>query len=228
MSLLAVHISDGVLGPATLAIGFVIAGLLLIPALVRVRDEEVPRIALLTAAFFVSSSIHVRIGPTSVHLILNALVGMILGRRAPLAIAVGLVLQAVLLGHGGYSTLGVNTAVMSLPALPTRGLFRLLAGRRPSRARAMLAGGVIGSATVVVTAGLNATILIVGGIEDWRVVAATMFIAYLVLGIVEGVILGLTSGFLARVRPELLGLHVDRPSVRTACENVGFSATTET
>src|SRR5262249_26776153 len=160
------HISDGVLGPATLAVGFVIAGLLLIPALVRVRDEEVPRIALLTAAFFVSSSIHVRIGPTSVHLILNALVGMILGRRAPLAIAVGLVLQVVLLGHGGYSTLGVNTAVIALPALAARPLFCLLAGRRPTYLRALVAGGLVGWGTVVATAAINAAVLILGGIED--------------------------------------------------------------
>jgi cobalt/nickel transport system permease protein len=205
--LFAVHISDGVLGPATLAVGFVIAGLLLIPALVRVRDEEVPRIALLTAAFFVSSSIHVRIGPTSVHLILNALVGMILGRRAPLAIAVGLVLQAVLLGHGGYSTLGVNTAVIALPALAARPLFCLLAGPRPTYVRALVAGGLVGWGTVVATATINAAVLIVGGIEDWRIVAATMLVAYLVLAIVEGLILGLTAGFLLRVKPELLGLR---------------------
>ena len=215
MSLLAVHISDGVLAPATLAIGFAVAGLLLIPALWRVRDEEVPRIALLTAAFFVSSSIHVRIGPTSAHLILNALVGVVLGRRAPLAIAVGLVLQAVLLGHGGYSTLGVNTTAISLPALGAHAVFPTLAGRRPSRTRAMLAGGLTGWATVVATAGINAAVLIIGGIEDWRIIAATMFGAYMALAVVEGLILGLTTGFLVRVKPELLGLQTSLQSSPT-------------
>jgi len=208
VSLFAVHISDGPLGPLAVTVGFIVAGLLLIPAVWRVRDDEVPRIALLTAAFFVSSSIHVRIGPTSVHLILNALVGVILGRRAPLAIAVGLVLQAVLLGHGGYSTLGVNTAVISLPALAARALFLGLSGQRPSHLRAMVAGGLVGWGTVIVTAAINAAVLIFGGIEDWRIVAATMFGAYLVLAIVEGLILGLTAGFLLRVKPELLGLKV--------------------
>jgi len=215
VSLLAVHISDGVLAPATLAIGFAVAGLLLIPALWRVRDEEVPRIALLTAAFFVSSSIHVRIGPTSAHLILNALVGVVLGRRAPLAIAVGLVLQAVLLGHGGYSTLGVNTTAISLPALGAHAVFPMLAGRRPSRMRAMLIGGLIGWATVVATAGINAAVLIIGGIEDWRIIAATMFGAYMALAVVEGLILGLTTGFLVRVKPELLGLQTSLQSSPT-------------
>ena len=71
----------------------------------------------MAAAFFVATLIHVKVGPTSVHLLLNGLVGVILGRRAPLAIAVGLFLQAALLGHGGFLPLGVNTCVMSLPAL---------------------------------------------------------------------------------------------------------------
>ena len=50
---------------------------------------------------------------------------MVLGWRAGLAIPVGLFLQAVLLGHGGISTLGVNACVMTLPALAAGGLFRV-------------------------------------------------------------------------------------------------------
>ena len=41
----------------------------------RIREDEIPRVALVTAAFFVASLIHVRVGPTSVHLLLNGLVG---------------------------------------------------------------------------------------------------------------------------------------------------------
>ena len=65
----------------------------------------------MTAAFFVASLIHVSIGPTSVHLLLNGLLGVIVGRRAPLAVLLGLTLQAVLFGHGGFTTIGVNTCV---------------------------------------------------------------------------------------------------------------------
>ena len=82
-ALLAVHISDGVLSDWWIAGGLALMVVLMIPALVRVRDEEIPRIALLTAAFFVASLIHVRLGPTSVHLLLNGLVGVILGWRGP-------------------------------------------------------------------------------------------------------------------------------------------------
>src|ERR671937_1674740 len=113
----AVHISDGVLAWPWWVGGFALAAVLALAAAYRVRDEEVPRIALLTAAFFVASLIHVRAGPTSVHLVLNGLVGVLLGRRAALAIPVGLFLQAALLGHGGFTSLGINSCVMVLPAL---------------------------------------------------------------------------------------------------------------
>ena len=208
MPLFAVHISDGVLAPATLGLGFLAAALLLVPALVRVREEEISRIALLTAAFFVSSSIHVKVGATSIHLLLNALVGVVLGRRAPLAIAIGLVLQAVLLAHGGVTTLGVNATVIAVPALLARAMFRALAGPEPSPRRAAWAGGVTGWLTVVLTAALNAAVLILGGVEDWTIIAAPQFAIYVVLGVVEGLVLGVTAGFLVRVKPELLGMFV--------------------
>jgi len=123
---LALHISDGVLVWPSLPLGFALSALLLVWASWRIPDEQIPRIGLLTAAFFVGSLIHVRVGPTSVHLILNGLVGIILGRRAALAIAVGLLLQCILLQHGGYSVLGVNCCIMSLPALFARPVFQQL------------------------------------------------------------------------------------------------------
>src|SRR5690348_3625529 len=115
--LFAVHISDGVLTWPWLAGGFAVAAALLTLGAWRLRDEEIPRIAILTAAFFIASLIHIRVGPTSIHLLLSGLVGVVLGPRAGLAIAVGLVLQVLLIQHGGYGTLGVNTFVMALPAL---------------------------------------------------------------------------------------------------------------
>jgi cobalt/nickel transport system permease protein len=209
VSLLAVHISDGVLSTAWWSAGFVLAALLLLPAIWRIPDDEIPRIALLTAAFFVASSIHVKVGGTSVHLLLNGLVGVVLGRRAPLAMSVGLLLQVWLLAHGGYTTLGINAAVIGVPALLAHALFPLLAGRqvRPARRRAFWAGALTGFVTVVLTAALCAAVLIVGGTYDWTIIAVPQFAIYLVLAVIEGLILGVTAEFLVRVKPELLRLH---------------------
>ena len=143
MILFAVHIADGVLSWPWLAGGFAITVALAWLGAWRIRDEEIPRVALLTAAFFVASQIHVRLGPTSVHLILNGLVGVILGWRAALAIPIGLLLQATLVGHGGVAALGVNCCVMLIPALlarPTYQCFQRLPWLRRRWFRDLLVG----------------------------------------------------------------------------------------
>src|SRR5262249_10179934 len=104
--------------------GFVCAAILALLGAWRIRDEEIPRVALLTAAFFVASQIHVPVGVvSSVHLLLNGLIGVVLGWRAGVAIPVGLFLQAALFQHGGFTTLGVNSCIMTLPALLAWQLF---------------------------------------------------------------------------------------------------------
>ncbi len=145
--LLAVHISNGVLTWPWVVGGIVFSALLLVLGCWRLQPEEVPRIALLTAVFYVGSSMHIPVGVTSVHLVLNGLVGVVLGWRSALAIFVGLLFQAVLIGHGGYLELGVNTCVITPPALLAGAAFRALnrvswlkhpaarrAGRRRGRA----------------------------------------------------------------------------------------------
>jgi cobalt/nickel transport system permease protein len=208
----AVHISDGVLSPIFLAVGFAVAGILLIPAVIRINEEEIPRIALLTAAFFVASSIHVKFFGGSVHLLLNGLVGVVLGRRSPLAIVVAIVLQAFLLGHGGYTTIGVNTVVMAVPAMVAWVMFRALTGPTPIKPkRATPAGLVVGASAVVLTAALYASVLIVAGVEDFWLIATAGFAIHLPLAAIEAVIVGFTCGYLARVKPELLRRHETEP-----------------
>mgnify|MGYP000653403121 CR=1 FL=1 len=41
--------------------------------------DRMPQVAVLSAGFFVASLVHVPIGPTNVHLVLNGLVGLFLG-----------------------------------------------------------------------------------------------------------------------------------------------------
>src|SRR6059058_3243964 len=159
----AVHISDGVLACPWWSGGFLLTGVLALLGARRIRDEEIPQIAILTAAFFMASLIHVPVPPTSVHLLLNGLVGVTLGRRAALAIPVGLFLQAALLGHGGFTALGVNSCVMTLPALAAAGLFGLLHGRHRLRRSALpgfALGLVLGVLSVLLTLLLYAAVVV--------------------------------------------------------------------
>jgi cobalt/nickel transport system permease protein len=268
-----------------LAGGFVLAAALATVAAWRVREDDVAKIGLMTAAFFVASSLTIRLGPTSVHFLLNALVGVVLGWQAALAIPVGLFFQAALLQHGGFLSLGVNSCVMVLPALFAGRMFavlhRLPGVRRPwfrstlvavsvltavlslvyclvllftnSRRElqwgpdlteanaiafhpAVLAGALalailgaalerrtenapefplgllVGEVTVLLSVFLMCVALVWGGPERNLVAYALLnFIAYAPIAAFEGVALGYTVGFLARVKPEMLGW--ERPAL---------------
>lgn len=206
----AMHISDGVLTAPWLAAGFLLSGLLTLGAAYRVREEEIPRIAVLSAAFFVATLIHLPLGPTRVHLLLNGLVGVVLGGRAPLAILNGLALQAALLGHGGFTTVGVNTCVMALPALLAAALFaglrRFAWFGRDHKTITWLCGCLLGMIAVLTTLALQAMVLLWGGAEDWSAIVRLVFYAHLPLVVLEGVVLGFTVSFLAQVKPEMIGL----------------------
>ena len=62
-------------------------------------------VAILAAHFFVGSLIHVPVGPSSVHVVLNGLLGMLLGWAAFPSIFVALMLQAILFQYGGITVL---------------------------------------------------------------------------------------------------------------------------
>jgi cobalt/nickel transport system permease protein len=203
-SLFAVHLSDGAFSTGWTATGFAGTAILLLIAMWRVREEEIPRIGLLSAAFFVGSSIHIKLAllPTSVHLILNGLVGVVLGRRAPLAIVVGLLLQCLLLAHGGLTTLGLNTCIIAIPAVIAGWAYPVLRTLRvPPFARGVLLGGGAVALAVI----FNFLVLLFVGKEDWSTLAKLVLLAHLPVVVVEGLMLGVIVQYLEMVKPEMLG-----------------------
>jgi cobalt/nickel transport system permease protein len=207
LSLLAVHISDGALAWDWVIAGWVGLAILLAPALWRVREEDIPRIGVLTAAFFVGSSIHIKLAvvPTSVHLILNGLVGVVLGRRAPLAITIGLLLQYLLLAHGGYTTLGLNGCIIGIPALVAGWCYPVF---RKLGLPAFVRGLVLGAGASALAVAFNFLVLLFGGKEDWSTLAKLVLLAHIPVVIVEGLMLGVIVSYLEKVKPEMLfGSH---------------------
>ena len=103
------HIAEGVLSPAVLATGYALTAAGTALGLKKLDYDRLMTVAILAATFFVGSLIHVPIGITSAHLILNGLLGVILGWAAFPAILAALALQALLFQFGGLVVLGVNT-----------------------------------------------------------------------------------------------------------------------
>ncbi|MEN6437353.1 MAG: cobalt transporter CbiM [Syntrophobacter sp.] len=203
------HISDGVL-PASVAVGGFAASLAIIAWSSRkTKAEDFPKIAVMTSAFFVASLIHVPIGPTSVHLLIPGLVGILLGRSAFISISLGLLLQSILFQFGGITALGANSLMMGLPALVSGWVFLKFKGR--SLFSHVIAGAVAGGGGVVLAALLLAVLLLTGG-EDFLGVAKIAVYAHLPVIVIETGVSAFVVSFLYKVKPELLGVFSSAPS----------------
>jgi cobalt/nickel transport system permease protein len=195
------HISEGVLSPGVLAAG---AGLTVVGTAIGLKKmdyEAIPRVAILSAAFFVATLIHVPVGPVGLHLVLNGLMGLLLGWVAVPAILIALFLQALLFQFGGLTVLGVNTVIMALPAVVCFYLLRPWLRRQGSLARvAAFACGF----TAIVLSGLLVAVALIGTGQAFIRVAELAFLAHLPLMILEGIITLMVFLFLKKVRPEML------------------------
>jgi cobalt/nickel transport system permease protein len=200
------HIPDGVLSAPVLIGGGAAAAALLAVAVKRLDDAQVPQAAVLAAVFFVTSLVHIPIGPTNVHPLLIGLMGTVLGWAAVPAILVALLLQAVFFGFGGITVLGVNLVVMAVPALLVAALF---AGaiRRSCRPRTLFA---VGFAAGIVGVGLTAVAVCTAlalSADSYVPALGLVLASYAPLALVEGGVTGAAVVLMRRVKPELLGLE---------------------
>ena len=196
------HISEGVLAAPVLIAGAALATGGVAVGLRKMETNEVPAVALLSAAFFVASLIQVPMGPVSVHLVLNGLTGLLLGWMAFPAILIGLVLQAVFFQFGGLTTLGVNTFNMAFPAVFVYCLFAPL--RRRSSRPLIFAGSAVCGALALLFSGLLIGLSLVFTGEPFWEVAQIAVAAHVPVMIVEGLLCGFCVLFLMKVKPELL------------------------
>jgi cobalt/nickel transport system permease protein len=196
------HLSEGVLaGPVLLAGGLLaVAGTAL--GLTKIDQERIMTTAMLSAAFFVASLVHVPIGPGSVHLLLHGLMALILGWGCFPAIVVALLLQAVFFQFGGFTVLGVNATIIGGSALLGSLFFRPWLGLPGRRALAAFLAGFLS----VALAALGMALALVTTDQHFLAAARLVVVAHLPVMVVEGVVTMAVVGFLARVQPEILGL----------------------
>lgn len=209
------HIPDGILPASVIIAGYATTGGVTWYSLRQIKrdknpQENIPKASLLTAAFFVASWIHIPVPPVSVHLILNGLLGTILGYYAFPAILIGLFFQAVMFQHGGLSTLGVNATMFGIPAILAYHLFQLQHkvgknNRVWTGVFAFLSGaGGLGLSVVIffflviknIPANLDAAM-------EQNVIYG-LVLAHIPLMLIEGAFTAAVVLFLMRVKPELL------------------------
>jgi cobalt/nickel transport system permease protein len=196
------HISEGVLSPPVLAAGWALAAGGLAAGLKKTPAEKLPETALVSAALFLASLVHVPLGPSSIHLTLLGIAGIMLGWSVVPALFIALFLQGLLFQFGGLLSLGINTTAMGGAALAGALIFRAI----PEKLRLIgsFAGGFV--AVIVGTAVVVGAISLSDG--DLRTSAALLFAANLPLAAVEGVISVFILAFLAKTLPG----YVSRPA----------------
>ncbi len=189
-------------GRAVLAAGAVAAAAGTAIGLYRLDYERIPRVAVLSSAFFVVSLIQVPVGPVSVHLSFIGLIGLILGWAAFPALLIALLLQALFFSVGGLTALGINTLIMALPGVACHYLLRRVVCH-DSEAIVSAAGFAAGAIGIVLGALLGATSLVAAG-KEFEAFGYVFGIANILLCGVEGLVTASVVVLLRKVRPELL------------------------
>lgn len=200
------HISEGVLSASVLTGGAAAALAGTVIGLKKISANDIPKVGILASAFFVASLIHVPVGVSSVHLVLNGLLGLLLGWAAVPAILVALFLQMLMFQFGGLTTLGVNTVVMAAPAVLCYYIFGAMMGK--SGRIAFTSAFLCGFFSIILSAFLLSAALGLSG-EHFLPAAKAVFLANLPLAPVEGLITAFTISFLMKVKPELVRKQVD-------------------
>jgi cobalt/nickel transport system permease protein len=195
------HISEGVLSGPVLASGIALTAAGTAVGLKKLDYDQIAKAGILSAAFFVASLIHVPIGPSSVHLILNGVVGLLLGWGAVPTILTALLLQAMLFQFGGITTLGVNTVIMAVPAILCYFLFGRLIEK--NKAVAMAGAFAIGFFSVLL-AGVIAAAALMFTEKNFLEIAGLILAAHFPVMIIEGIVTAFCVAFLKKVQPELL------------------------
>lgn len=217
------HIPDGYLSPATVAVAYGAAAPLWYQASRRVkatlRSEAAPLVAVFAAFSFTIQMFNIPLpGGTTAHAVGGTLMAVVVGPwAAVMGVSTALVIQALFFGDGGITAIGANCFNLAI-ALPLTGyaVYRLMAGADPSPRRRTVAAAVGSYVGINVSALLTALQL---GIQPllWseggralynpyglEITVPAMLLTHLtVAGFAEAAVTGLAVAYLLRAHPVL-------------------------
>jgi len=217
------HIPDGLMDPTVSAIGWVeflvVLGAVLLLAGNRVKEKNLPRVAVLSAGIFVAQMLNFPIGGgTTGHLIGGALFAIIAGPMvAVIGMTVVLLIQALMFGDGGITALGLNALNMAVIApLTGWGVYTLLrtmtekGGRTNSAASGFVVGAAAWASVFVAAAACAAELAVSYAVSSGAYgIAATVSVpamlgVHAVIGVGEGIITAGVLAYLWSVQPDAI------------------------
>lgn len=194
------HISDGIISVEVAITTGVVATLFCAYALKKLSNEKIALVAALSALFFVTSFIHIPFGPTQIHLMLLGFIGIFLGNLAFLSISIALILQALLLGFGGLTSLGANIIIMAMPAYMVYLIFKLNIMKKINEKIRFFLVGFMG----VFISSIFLFIILVLSKEEYLAVGYSVIAVNIPTMILEGIITLFLLLYIKKVMPTLL------------------------
>ncbi len=194
------HISDGILS-LEVATTLGIASISMIAySLKQMKNENIALCAAMSALFFITSFIHIPLGPTQIHLVLVGVIGVFLGSLSFLSISIALLLQATLLGFGGVTSLGANIIIMALPAYLVYFIFSFGFTKKISEKIRFFLVGFLG---VFFSTIILALILLLAK-DEYLIASYAVIVANIPAMIVEGIITLFLLQYIKKSIPSLL------------------------
>lgn len=194
------HISDGVLSLETTVIVSSVCALALFKAIKELKNEDISLTAVASAMFFIASFIHIPFGVTQIHLILLGVIGILISWNSFVAIFVALFLQALLLGYGGISSLGVNLFIMAAPAVIIYYIYHLGFVKKLNDKIKYFLVGFLGT----FFATLFLSFILYFSKDEYNYAAYSIFTVNIVTMIIEGIVSMFLLLFIKKVYPQIL------------------------
>ncbi|MGJ8581254.1 MAG: cobalt transporter CbiM [Psychromonas sp.] len=196
------HIVDGALSSPVLISGAVLSAVGVFIGLKKMDYDHLPLVGVLASVFFIASYIHLPLGFSSVHLIMNGLLGIILGWVAFPALLIALLLQVIFFGFGGLLVLGVNTLNIALPAVLI--YYLCYKGVRHDSPKVAATWGAIGGAgAILITALMVACSLALSG-DSFILAAKAVVPAHIPIMMIEGFVSYAAVYLIHTVKPEFI------------------------
>jgi cobalt/nickel transport system permease protein len=177
----------------------------------KMGEKQVPMMGVLAAFIFVAQMLNFPVaGGTSGHFVGAALAAIILGPwSAVLIMSCVLIVQCLLFQDGGLLALGANIVNMGVIAafasyFTYKGIFTVMRGSKTGR---LVAAGIGGWISVVISALACAAELAISGIVPWHVAVPAMGIVHMAIGVGEGFITVAVIALVMGTRPDLLELQ---------------------
>ncbi len=194
------HISDGIISIEVATVSAVATLAFCVYSFKNLTNEKIALVASMSALFFVTSFIHIPFGVTQIHLMLIGFIGIFLGSLAFISIAIALILQALLLGFGGLSSLGANILVMALPAYLVYLIFKLGILKRLNEKVKFFLVGFLG---VFISSLLLFTVLVFSK-DEYLAVAYSIIAVNIPTMILEGLVTMFLLLYIKKSMPKLL------------------------